>query len=165
MSGAPHLSLELWVPALSEERPGKARRGFVGQSWGCCCSPGDALQCQQCCGFSCGSQEHSDFPIFPALWKERMTGNVSPSRNQRATGWLCWRETWDKNLEKGGEGWRGVRDVLQLCSSAVPAAGRERLGQNPEGQARRRKSLNAGGFGKVGDSSVEARAAFPTQSG
>lgn len=60
---------------------------------------------------------------------------------------------------------RGVRDVLQLLSSDVSTAGREGWGQNAEGLARRQKSLNPGGFGKVGGTSVEARPALPTQTG
>lgn len=60
---------------------------------------------------------------------------------------------------------RGVRDGLQLHSSDVSTAGGEGFGQSTAGMARRQKSLNAGGLRKVGDSSVEATAAFLTQTG
>lgn len=110
VSGAPHLSLELWVPGLSKERPGKV----CGTVLGLLLLPTECFAIPAMLWFLLWLTRHSNFLIFPALWKEQMTGNASPSRNQHAredTGWGgCWRETWDKSLEKSGQGWGGSRE-------------------------------------------------------
>lgn len=120
MSGAPHLSLELWVPGLSKERSGKV----CGTVLGLLLLPTECFAIPAMLWFLLWLTRHSNFPIFPALWKEQMTRNASPSRNQHAredTGWGgCWRETWDKSLEKSGEGWGGSREGRGMCSSFSP---------------------------------------------
>lgn len=125
-------------------------------------NPLDALQSQQCCGFSCG-------------WHDILISQFS-SPLERADDWKC-QPFPEISVPRGGcaggklgiKSWggmegeqRGGRDVLQLCSSDVSTTGREGLGQNI---CKETKIPESRRFWEGGDISVEARPAFLTQTG
>lgn len=93
-------------PSPEQGAPWKGQERFCGTMLGSLLSPMECSAIPAVLWLLLWLMRHPHFPIFPALWKEQMAGDVSPSRSQPAVGWVCWRETGDGSLGEAGEGWR-----------------------------------------------------------
>lgn len=77
-------------PNLEQGAPWKGQERFCGTILGLLLLPMEFSAIPAILWLLLWRTRHPHFPIFPSLWKEQMTGNVSPCRGQPAMGWVCW---------------------------------------------------------------------------